>query len=319
MNRGTLHLPEPFSLGLTLLCGQCFRWEGPDEDGWFKGVAGQAYWRLRQQGSGLLWECNESSVRGRLPEEWLRHYLSLEDDLDGWYASSQNHPVLSIPLGVFRGLRLLRQEPWECTVSYMFAQGLSVKVIRHALGKFCARYGKSLEGTAGLHAFPEAGEIARLSPDHLRPFTNNYRARADRIIRLARAVEARVILLEHLKGIPCDEAREALMALDGIGPKIADCILLFSMDHGSAFPVDRWVLRAMKRHFRSVKLLGGSDEAPTLARYLKVVHKARAAFGDRCGLASEYLFLYLRLLEDRKLKEELSPFCQTRDRIAQGV
>lgn len=211
-------------------------------------------------------------------------------------------------------MRLLRQEPWECTVSYMFAQGLSVKVIRHALGRFCAKYGKALEGTRGLHAFPEAVEIATLTPDQLRPFTNNYWARADRLIRLARAVEARVILLDHLKSIPCDEAREALTALDGIGPKIADCILLFAMDHDSAFPVDRWVLRAMKRHFRSVKLLGGGDEAPTPSRYLKIVHKARAAFGKRCGLASEYLFLYLRLLEDRKLREELSPFCHTSDR-----
>jgi len=208
------------------------------------------------------------------------------------------------------GLRVLRQDPWECTISYMFAQGLSVAVIRQALRKFCLKYGQPIPGAPGFYAFPEARALAGLSADFLRPFTNNYRARADRIIRVARAVEARVISLEHLKDISCDEARESLTTLDGIGPKIADCILLFSMDQVSAFPVDRWVLRAMKRYFKSVKVLGAGEEAPTPAQYLKIVLKARKAFGNRCGVASEYLFLYLRLLDDEKLRQELAPYCQ---------
>lgn len=306
-------MPEPFSLGLTLLCGQCFRWEGPDAAGWFTGAAGQAYWRLRQEGGRLDWECGSENVRGLPAPEWLSRYLSLEDDMGPWLGSVEPDPVMGSPVKVLKGLRLLRQEPWECTISYMFAQGLSVRIIQQALRKFCREYGRPLEGAPDLNGFPEPKDLAGLTPDFLRPFTNNYRARADRIIRVARAVEAKVISLEHLKEIPCDDAREALMALDGIGPKIADCILLFSMDQPSAFPVDRWVLRAMKRVFRSVKLLGGGEEAPTRHQYLKIVRKARTAFGDRCGLASEYLFLFLRLLEDEKLRLELASYCQTPD------
>jgi N-glycosylase/DNA lyase len=313
MIRGSRLLPESFSLGLTLLCGQAFRWDGPDSEGGFTGVAGQAYWRLKQEGRRLFWECNSPVVRGKGAENWLAHYLNLDEDLDEWAGSFASHPVMEFPLKVLKGLRLLRQESWECTISYMFAQGLSVKVIRQALKKFCTEYGRPLEGAQGFHAFPEAGAIAVLSPDALRPFTNNYRARADRIIRMARAVEAQVLSLEHLKSIPCDDAREAMMALDGIGPKIADCILLFSMDHPSAFPVDRWVLRAMKRHFRSIKLLGAGEEAPSRAQYLKIVKKARTVFGHHCGVASEYLFLFLRMLEDEKLRLELAPYCPTLD------
>jgi 3-methyladenine DNA glycosylase/8-oxoguanine DNA glycosylase len=193
----------------------------------------------------------------------------------------------------------------------MFAQGLSVKVIRHALRKFCVEFGDTSEGAPGFYAFPEASRLKSLTPDFLRPFTNNYQARADRIIRLARVVEAEVISLEHLKGLSCDEGREALMVLDGIGPKIADCILLFSLDHASAFPVDRWVLRAMKRHFRSVQVLGAGMEAPTPVQYRKIVQKARIHFGERCGIASEYLFLFLRILEDEKLRAALAPYCQS--------
>ncbi len=311
MNSGLLSLPQPFSLGLTLLCGQCFRWDAPDEQGWFQGVAGQAFWRLKQDGQNLLWECSQDNIQGKTSPQWLSHFLNLDDDLEGWARTFEAHPVMEKPLKALRGLRVIRQEPWECLISYMFAQGLSVKVIQQALRKFCVEYGHSIEGAPGFYTFPESGAIARLSADFLRPFTNNYRARADRIIRVARAVEAQVITLGHLESIPCDEAREALMALDGIGPKIADCILLFSMGHDSAFPVDRWVLRAMKRHFHAVKLLGVGREAPSYPQYVKIVRKARTAFGTRCGVASEYLFLYLRLLEDEKLRRDLQPYCQS--------
>jgi N-glycosylase/DNA lyase len=310
MTEGVLTVPQPFSLELILLCGQCFRWQKhPQEEGWFQGIAGGEHWLLRQEGDRLRWKCSGNEVRGEEPSRWLGRYLGFEDPLAEWAGEFENSEVLGKPLKVLPGLRLMRQEPWECTVSYMFAQGLSVKVIRHAIGKFCEKFGNPIPGFPGSYAFPEPSVIAQLSADHLRAFTNNYRARADRIIRLARVVEAQVVLLDHFKQIPCDDAREALMALDGIGPKIADCILLFSMDHLSAFPVDRWVLRAMKRYYRSVKILGTSSEAPTRSQYVKIVQKARKALGPRCGVASEYLFLFLRLIEDAKLREELKPHC----------
>lgn len=319
MTEGQLAVPRPFSLELTLLCGQCFRWQrDPDNVDWFRGIAGQVLWRLRQEGDRLHWRCSADLVRGERPEVWLGRYLGFEDELASWISEFEDNEVLEKPLRVLEGLRLMRQEPWECTVSYMFAQGLSVKVIRHAIGKFCERYGQPIEGTSGLFAFPEPSVIALLSPDQLRAFTNNYRARADRIIRLARVVQAQVVLLDHFKQIPCDDAREALMALDGIGPKIADCILLFSMDHDSAFPVDRWVLRAMKRYYK-VRWLGAGQEAPTRTQYVKIVQKARKMLGQRCGVASEYLFLYLRLLEDAKLREELGPYCRHWDELMEKV
>lgn len=248
------------------------------------------------------------------PENWLVNYLNLDEDLTGWVRSQEVHPFMRNPLQVLWGLRLLRQEPWECTVSYMFAQGLSVEVIIRALKKFCVEYGKPIEGARGQYGFPEAQDIAGLTPDFLRPFTNNYRARAERIIRFARAIQAQVIILDHLKTIPCDEAREALMTLEGIGPKIADCILLFSMHQDSAFPVDRWVLRAMKRYFPAAHRTIEGEDAPTRSQYLQIVQKARAAFGKKCGLSSEYLFLYFRLIENKKLRKLLAPYCNSLDR-----
>ena len=310
MERGTLSINQPFSLGLTLLCGQCFRWEGPDQEGWFTGIAGQAYWRLKQTVNLLEWECSSLRVREIPSGDWIYRYLGLDDNLNAWIQSYENHPVISKPLKILKGLRIINQEPWECLISYLFAQGLSVTVIQSAVKKFCEKYGRPILAMEGKKGFPEAADLTMLTAEILKPFTNNNRARADRIIRISRAVQAKVISLNHLKEIPCDEARESLMLLDGIGPKIADCILLFSLGQESAFPVDRWVLRAMKRHFPKIRVLGRSHEAPTRSEYIKIVQKARKAFGLRCGIASEYLFLYLRMQEDEKLRKGLSLFCQ---------
>jgi N-glycosylase/DNA lyase len=290
---------------LTLLCGQCFRWKKSEIEGWFEGVAGGVLWRLKQENSEIVWECSSERVRETHPSEWICGYLNLKQDLSGFEEGFQDHPILEAPIRWLRGLRLIRQEPWECAVSYLFAQSLSVRVIQKALDRFCVKFGEEIEGAPNHYAFPEPGLISGLDAVQLRPYANNNRARAQRIIKLARSLEAGVLSLLYLKEIPCDDARQALTALEGIGPKIADCILLFSLDHGSAFPLDRWVLRAMKSYFPSVRFLSSVGTNPTPSQYPALVQRARKAFGPWCGLASEYLFLYLRLLDDPKLGAEL--------------
>jgi N-glycosylase/DNA lyase len=233
------------------------------------------------------------------------------EGLDVEFSVAGEGGVLAESLRCLKGLRLLRQEPFECAVSYMFAQGLSVSVISQAVAKFCRAFGRELED--GHHAFPEPSDLVHVPVDGLRPYVNNYRARGERIQGLAALVDSGSLRLDALAAAPFGEARAALMALDGIGPKIADCILLFSLDHLSAFPVDRWVLRALGRHYPTVRRrLGGRKgdrrEAPTARQYAHLVAFARRKFGERCGLASEYLFLFLRMMEERTLRERLEPF-----------
>ncbi len=302
--RGRLLPNGSFHLPLTLLCGQCFRWKKSEVEDWYEGVAGGVYWRLKQENKEIVWECSSERVRETSPSEWISGYLNLKQDLSGFEEGFRDHPILEAPIRWLRGLRLIRQEPWECAVSYLFAQSLSVRVIQKALDRFCVKFGQKIEGAPSHYAFPEPGLISGLNAVQLRPYANNNRARGQRIIKLARSLEAGVLSLPYLREIPCDEARQALMALEGIGPKIADCILLFSLDHVSAFPLDRWVLRAMKSHFPSVRFLGKLGTNPTPSQYPALVKRARKAFGLHCGLASEYLFLYLRLLDDPSLVSE---------------
>jgi len=311
---GRIHWSGPFSPALTLLCGQAFRWRELDEQDVWVGVAGGAAWLLRLEGKALVWSCGAQRVRGMEPGVWLERYLRLDepmDDLSGEWRVTRGD-LLDRSLQSLSGLRLLRQEPFECTVSYMFAQGLSVTVISQAVEKLCRAFGDSLPPPPGVsgtpfHDFPDAKTLASLSPVRLKPFVNNYQARGERILRLASAVDSGALDLGRLVSAPLGEAREALMALDGIGPKIADCILLFSIDQPSAFPLDRWVLRALALHGSFRRPLQGFRGTLPLKRYLALAGAARERFGPRCGLAGEYLFLYLRIQEDRILRRRLFP------------
>jgi N-glycosylase/DNA lyase len=194
----------------------------------------------------------------------------------------------------------------------MFAQGLSVAVISNAVEKLCAAFGRSLPAPAGcsnlsFHDFPDSLTLATLDAGRLRPYVNNYFARGERILHLAAAVDSGALVLDRLRFVPLAEAREALMALDGIGPKIADCILLFSLSQPSAFPLDRWVLRALAQHSDFRQTLRGVKDTLDQKRYLVLAKAAAERFGPRCGLAGEYLFLHLRLQEDLALRKRLFP------------
>jgi len=299
MYQGWILLPKPYSLEHTLLSGQVFRWLGPDLRGWFEGVAGGVFWSLRQEGGRLHWRCSGGRIQGQRCGEWLRDHLRLDDDMSSWVKEFGSKPIILKALSSLEGMRLIRQEPFECAVSYLYAQGLSVKAIQSAIAKLCVRYGQPIPGLPAdapmplRHAFPSSRTLAGLKPTALRPFANNNMPRARHIVHLAREVEGGKIDWGRLKGLSCDEARTELKEREGIGPKIADCILLFSLDHLSAFPLDRWVYRAMRDHY-GFKSGGAVREAPTPSQYPEMTAFARQEFGSRCGVASEYLFLYLR-------------------------
>ena len=311
---GRLRWRGVFSPAFTLLCGQAFRWkENGDGRSWV-GVAGGAAWLLSLKGNALEWSCGAKKVRGEEPGVWLHRYLRLDESMEGlgkeWGASRGD--LLDRSFKALPGLRLLRQEPFECTVSYMFAQGLSVSVISQAVEKLCRAFGRPLPPPPGVqgepfHDFPDPKVLASLDAARLKPFVNNYQARGERILRVAAAVDSGALRLERLASAPLLEAREALMVLDGIGPKIADCILLFSMEQSSAFPLDRWVIRALGLHGSFRKPLQGFKGVLPLKRYLALAEAAHGRFGPRCGLAGEYMFLYLRVQEDPSLRRRLFP------------
>jgi N-glycosylase/DNA lyase len=273
----TLRADLPFSLDATLGCGQVFRWERRD-DGWWTGVVGKRAIRCRQDGDRLEY--------AGAPGSFVRHYFSLDSDLPSILASIDRDPVIHGAIARSRGLRLVRQPPWECTVSYICSTNSNIPTIRRRIASIAARFGKEIaSGDGAVHAFPGPAEIACAGDGSLGVCRLGYRE--PYVFTTACMVTDPAVWEETIRRLPYDEARRELMRLHGVGPKAADCILLFAFQKYEAFPVDVWIRRIVQQHYLPALSLNGPM---TNREYDAIRCFAREHFGEYCGYAQEYLY-----------------------------
>ncbi|OPX64503.1 MAG: HhH-GPD superfamily base excision DNA repair protein [Methanomassiliicoccales archaeon PtaB.Bin134] len=192
-------------------------------------------------------------------------------------------------------MRLIRQEVWECSASYLLASYSNVPRIKKMIEALCRTYGRRLPD--GQYAFPTPEEIAEGAGD-IGLCRLGYRA--DWIRCYARAVRDGEFDLEHLQGLEYEQAVSYLKRVRGIGDKVADCIALFSLDHLQACPVDVRIARAMREFYG----VSGS--------YKKVSGYARRHFGRYAGYAQEYIYI-AEDRENRKVGEPM-PSCRSPSR-----
>lgn len=273
----TLRLDQPFDLDATLTCGQVFRWDRT-ADGWWYGVVGDRVLKVRQDG-------NKLTYRGA-PVSFIRHYFSLDMDLDAILVSVDCDPFIHNAIMKNRGLRLVRQPPWECTASYICATNSNIPTIRKRIASIAQRYGRPIdfEGKT-YHTFPEPSVISCGGHEGLTECRLGYRQ--PYVFGTSCIVTDAMQWEEMVRKLPYEDARKELMKLHGIGPKAADCVLLFAFQKYEAFPVDVWIRRIMQEHYLPVMNTGSpltSREYDTIRRF------AREHFGEYCGYAQEYLF-----------------------------
>jgi len=273
----TLPKNQPFSLDQTLACGQVFRWDRA-ADGWWTGVVGDRVIRIRQDGSRLEYS--------GAPAPFIRHYFSLDVDLPPILATIDNDPVIHDAITRASGLRLVRQPPWECTVSYICSTNSNIPTIRRRIASIAETHGTPIgSGESGLHSFPPPREIACRGHDGLTECRLGYRQ--PYVYRTACQVPDESVWMKTIRRLPYGDARKQLMTLHGIGPKAADCILLFAFQKYEAFPVDVWIRRIMQEHY----LPDLPTDTPLSNRDYDTIHQfARNHFGEYCGWAQEYLF-----------------------------
>ena len=268
-------LEGPIDLPHSLLGGQAFRWR-QREDGAFVGdLQGRAV-ELRALEAGAV------GAKGA-PRRAFERYFRLEPEDAARRERLLRDPVLAEAMRANPGLRLLRQDPWETTVAFITSANNNVLRIERIMRVLAARFGAALDEEAELHAFASPERLARARESTLRACGLGYRAPFVR--ESARLVARGEVELASLRGRGRAEVREALLALPGVGPKVADCIALFSLDVDDAFPIDRWVLRAMAETF-------GRPFKPQEADAF-----ALERWGRDAGLAQQYLFHALRLRE----------------------
>ncbi len=269
-----------FDLAATLNSGQAFRWH-QDREGWV-GVIGRHWVRL---------QANEFSLIGETAEPvknwaWLTHYLQLDLDLEQVLQSFPQDEPMRAAVAACRGLRLLRQEPWECLASFILSSTKQIVQIRQIISRLCECYGEPVvvpTGSPTWHTFPLAVRLAGESEAELRQCKMGFRA--PYLLTAAQEVAGGQLNLAHLAQMPVETARARLMDLPGVGRKIADCVLLFAYGFPTAFPVDVWVMKALRKLY-----------FPRRRASVRRLHDfAGTYFGPHGGYAQQYLFHYARV------------------------
>jgi len=222
--------------------------------------------------------------------DWLADYLQLEIELERILDTFPPDPPLLEAVAACRGLRLLRQDPWECLASFILSSTKQIVQIQQIVGTLCERYGEPVAVPAGVAScwrFPSAGRLASCSEAELRACKAGFRA--PYLLAAARRVAGGEVDLAGLSRRPLAEARATLMSLPGVGRKIADCVLLFAGGFSRAFPMDVWVLRALRELYPRCRRLPPR----------RLVEFCETHFGPHGGYAQQYLFHYRRSARSR--------------------
>ena len=283
-----MRLGVAFDLDFSLCCGQVFRWR--KVGGWWYGVIGENVVKVRQCGAQLEFE--------NVSEEFVQTYFGLNDDLAQISQCIGKDDYVLKALRRFDGLRIVRQVPWECLISFICATYKNIAAIELMLSKLSVKFGekKAFDGY-DFYTFPSTEKLAFASENALKECGLGYSAKY--VQKTAKKILDEKINLEDLKALPYLEAREVLVSFAGVGLKVADCVLLFSLEKMEAFPVDVWVKRVILNHYQNqlpadlVNKLQSHDSL-TNGEYEKIGDFARTYFGAYAGYAQEYLYHYER-------------------------
>ena len=233
-----------FDIGQIARSGQCFRFRALDA-GRYALVAGGRYLEIEQQGDRVRFSCTEAE----LDAVWWQYF-----DLDADYGRykqtvGKRDRYLQAAVAAGGGLRILRQELWETIVCFIISQQNNIARITGCVDSLCTLFGerrRTPDGTV-YHVFPTAARLAACTPEELAPVRLGYRAKY--ILAAARQVAAGEVDLDEVRRMKYADARAALMALTGVGVKVAECICLFALHHIDAFPIDTHIRQMLDEHY----------------------------------------------------------------------
>ncbi|MFB6217772.1 MAG: DNA-3-methyladenine glycosylase [Halobacteriaceae archaeon] len=285
METGTVDLRgRPIDLRATLESGQSYLWhrdgamyEGADPAGPYHTTADGEALRVRHRGDRLAWAATVEDP----PVERL---LGLEDDLDAALGTAPDDPLVEAAIDAYYGLRIVRDPFFPCLVSFICSAQMRVERI-HAMQTALRReFGDAVEMDGHTyHTFPDPADLAAATEADLRELGLGYRAPYVR--ETAAMVAAGELTREDIEGLPYEEARDALTAFVGVGPKVADCVLLFSLGYLQAIPLDTWIRTAIEEHFPECDRGSYADTSRALRERLG---------GEYAGYVQTYVFHYLR-------------------------
>lgn len=257
-------------------CGQAFRWNW---DG--KGYVGI----VRDKPLRVLWENDAVILENASLEDYRKlweDYFDLKRNYAHIKRELSKDDIMKEAVRYGWGIRILNQDPWETLISFIISANNAISRIKRSIESISKKFGRAVywDGRE-FYTFPEPERLASASEEELLDCGVGYRA--SYIIKTAKMVYNQEIDLWNIKNMKYEDALKTMLKFYGVGPKVADCVLLFSMGKREAFPVDVWVQRVMET------LYFGKGATPA-----KIKSFAKDKFGELAGYAQQYLFYYAR-------------------------
>jgi len=267
---------DSFNITETLECGQCFRFEKINENEYHIIAFSKSLFVRQTEDKTIFYK---TSIH-EFEELWIPYFDLNNDYLCIKETLASNDLVMRDAVEFSPGIRILRQEPWECLISFIISQNNNIPRIRKIIDTLSRAYGKPIG--EGIFAFPTPEELGRASVEDLYNYKTGFRAKY--LYDAATKIRSGALDLNSVHQMDLAEARELLMSIKGVGRKIADCVLLFAYARAEVFPTDVWIKRVVQ-HFYFNK----QDTS------VVQIHKlAESRFGSHAGFAQQYLFVYAR-------------------------
>ena len=275
---------DSFELKDIFDCGQCFRWN-EQEDGSYTGVFGENVLNVNKIGNEVVFKgiCKEDI------KETVEKYFDLNRDyqkIKSKLEKIDENMKKSIEYG--QGIRILNQDLWETIISFIISANNNIPRIKGIIERLSKKYGKEIEwNNTKYYTFPTAKDLENVTVQEYRELGLGFRD--IRLYETTHMILDKKVDLEEMKNNPNTmEVREQLLSLSGVGPKVADCILLFSdLKRFEVFPIDVWVRRVMNDLY-----IHNEDETKVNKKQIEKI--AQEKFGDLVGLAQQYLFYWRR-------------------------
>ena len=275
---------DSFELVHIFECGQCFRWE-KETDTSYIGVIKDTVLRITKKDDSIVLEGNTLSDN---IEDYLYEYFDLDTNYSKYkniFLNTDEYLKRSVEFGY--GIRILKQDLWEMVISFIISANNNIPRIKKIINAISKEYGNKIvfDGKE-YYTFPEPEALAKASVEDLRKLGLGFRDK--RVHKTTRMILEKEIDLNQLKTIDdTEKIKEKLLLLDGVGEKVADCILLFALHRLDAFPVDVWVRRVMNDLY-----IHNEDEESVDKKLIRKI--ADEKFGDIRGIAQQYLFYWRR-------------------------
>ncbi|MEG1004520.1 MAG: DNA glycosylase [Clostridium sp.] len=282
-NKVILEKVKNFDIKQILECGQCFRWEKKSDEDYIIIAYGRVIEVIQDGDKVTILNSNEEDFKSI----WFK-YFDLERDYKKIKEELSKDEILKQSVDFGYGIRILNQEPFELLISFIVSARNSIPSIKKTIKKISERWGNEVcyDGET-YYTFPTPSMIKDATEDEIRETGASFRSKyiVDTVARVNEDLEngEGIFNLDRITSLTDDECHIALQEFKGVGAKVSDCIMLFSMSKYSAFPVDVWVKRAMMHFY-------GAEEGSLN----KIRIFARDKFGDLSGFAQQYLFYYAR-------------------------